>query len=152
MRVRQAVTASIFLCSVLSASLGHAADDRPARRTYEGTVLALDAGDLILDVGSTTGAQVGMSVEVWRPMRVRHPVTGKILVDRFKIGSVRLSEVQNVMSLAKVDVSAFQRQPTPGDVVIVPLPEQPVPTTKPNQARSFDQGGPSLGGALSYAF
>lgn len=132
------VIVSALCCVLLSAPLLHAADERPpsAQEGTEGTVLAIDAGDLVLDVGSGAEVQVGTVVELWRPMRVRHPVTGKVLTDRFKLGTVRLTEVRSVLSLAKVDASAFRRPPMRGGY----------------QARSFDQGGPMLGGGLSYAF
>ncbi len=101
-------------------------------RAREGTVVAIDAGDLVVDVGSASGARVGAIVELWRPMRIRHPVTGKVLVDRFKIGTVRLTEVQNVLSLARVGDATFQRPPTTGDVVVLPPAEKaPEPAPQP---------------------
>jgi hypothetical protein len=97
----------------------------------EGTVVAIDSGDLVLDIGAA-GVRIGQVVELWRPMRVRHPVTGKVLVDRFKIGNVRLVEVQNVLSLAKVD-GTTTRAPAAGDQVVVPEPPSAKTTTAPAQ-------------------
>jgi hypothetical protein len=57
--------------------------------TQEGSLVAVDAEDLILDLGSTRGARAGDIVDLWRPIRVKHPVTGKLIVDRFRIGQLR---------------------------------------------------------------
>ncbi|MDB4995780.1 MAG: hypothetical protein JWM74_3212, partial [Myxococcaceae bacterium] len=42
----------------------------------EGTVLAIEGGDLVLDLGTLRGARTGDVVEIWRPLRIKHPVTG----------------------------------------------------------------------------
>lgn len=83
----------------------------------EGTVVAIDAGDLIVDLGASSGAAQGTTVELWRPLRLKHPVTGQVLVDRFKIGTLRLVQVRPTFTLAKVESAT--RTPAAGDVVVV---------------------------------
>ncbi|MBX3226779.1 MAG: hypothetical protein KIT84_38830 [Labilithrix sp.] len=90
----------------------------------EGTLVAIDAGDLVLDIGQEANVQVGQVVELWRPVRLKHPVNGKVLVDRFKIATVKLVDVQRVLSLGKIE-QASQRPPATGDVVVVPEDEPP---------------------------
>jgi hypothetical protein len=90
--------------------------DPPRVPASEGTVLTIDAGDLVVDFGSDKGAQEGQSVELWRPMRLRHPVTGQVLTDRFRIGTVHLTQVRPTLSLAKAD-GTFLRPPAAGDAV-----------------------------------
>lgn len=108
------VAASLFVARVASAE------------AHEGALVAIDAGDLVLDVGRSS-VHPGQVVELWRPVRLRHPVTGKLLVDRFKIATLKLVDVQAVMSLARVE-QASQRPPQPGDIVVVP--EDPKPRTE----------------------
>src|SRR5262245_47739508 len=48
----------------------------------EGSVLAIQGEELVLDLGSSRGAVEGVSVEIWRPLKLKHPVTGKVLTDR----------------------------------------------------------------------
>ena len=85
---RTAVFAALTVASFLVAPLSRAAPEPLSKPAAEGTVAAIDTGDLVLDIGSAAGIRPGQVVELWRPMRLRHPVTGKVLVDRFKIGSV----------------------------------------------------------------
>lgn len=100
----------------------------------EGTLVAIDSGDLVLDVGKKAGLERGQVVELWRPLKVKHPVTGKIVADRFKIATVKLTDVENVMSLGKVEQGS-QRNPTPGDIVVLPdkveKPAKGAPTPAP---------------------
>lgn len=102
---------------------GAAATTTP--RPSEGTVIALDSGDLVLDIGAAKGLHDGDLVELWRPLRVRHPVTGQMLVDRFRIGTVKLTQVQKTMSLGHVEGDAL-RAPAAGDAVRTTVPE-PLP-------------------------
>ena len=84
----------------------------------EATVLAIDSGDLVVDLGTNKGVKEGQIVELWRPLRVRHPVTGQTLVDRFKLGTIRLSQVQATLSLAKVE-GQLLRSPATGDHILL---------------------------------
>lgn len=84
----------------------------------EATVLAIDSGDLVVDLGTTKGAREGQVVELWRPLRMRHPVTGQTLVDRFRLGTIRLTQVQPTLSLAKVE-GTLLRSPATGDHVLL---------------------------------
>ena len=115
----------VALCTC--ASVAHAQGT-----TQEGSLVAVDAEDLILDLGSTRGAREGDIVDLWRPLRVKHPVTGKLIVDRFRIGQLRLVQVRPTIALARPE-GALARPAAASDVVIfipknVPtLVAQPVP-------------------------
>lgn len=89
-----------------------------AAETREGTLLAIDAGDLVFDIGRSV-VRNNQVVELWRPVKLKHPVTGKVVIDRFKIATVKLTDVQSVMSLGKIEQGS-QRHPEPGDVVLIP--------------------------------
>ena len=89
------------------------------RRPADATVIAIDSGDLVVDIGSAKGVHEGDVLELWRPVSLRHPVTGQVLVDCFRIGSLRLTQVRSALSLSVVD-GALARPPATGDVVILP--------------------------------
>src|SRR5262245_20552945 len=59
-------------------------DARTAPADVSGTVLSIDQEDIVLDLGSAKGAADGAVVEIWRPFKLRHPVTGRTLTDRFR--------------------------------------------------------------------
>jgi hypothetical protein len=89
----------------------------------EARIVAIQGSDLVLDIGRDVGLRPGDALVLWRPITLRHPVTRKTLTDRFVIGTVRLTQVQGVLSLARVE-GEVARQPEPGDVVVgeAPLP------------------------------
>ena len=84
----------------------------------DATVVAIDSGELVVDIGATRGVRDGDVLELWRPVRLRHPVTGAMLVDRFRIGSLRLTQVRSALSLSVIE-GAVSRPPATGDVVVL---------------------------------
>jgi hypothetical protein len=128
----------------------------------EGAVVAVERDDVIVDLGQSRGAADGDVVEIWRPLRLKHPVTGKVLFDRFVIGKLRLVQVRPSLSLAKPDGS-LSRPPEAGDVVILSrsappspaaeqdlMPAAPVaaaPPTGDDEGRALSQVFDSLRGA-----
>jgi hypothetical protein len=107
----------------------------------DAAVVAIDTGELVLDVGAAKGVHDGDLVELWRPLRLRHPVTGQMLVDRFRIGTLRLTQVRSTLSLAVIE-GALARPPAVGDVVVLadrprevaqaaPSPSPSAPATTP---------------------
>ena len=107
-----------------------------------GLVVATDEHDLILDLGANQGATRAEVVEIWRPIQVRHPVTGELITDRFLIGHLRLSQVRPSMSLAAPD-GALTRAAKIGDVIIAhhvavaaTNPYEPTNTQPPPPQRS----------------
>lgn len=97
------------------------------------TVVSLDAGDIVIDLGASQGVQPGDEVELWRPLRLRHPVTKEWLEDRFRIGSLRIEQVGETLALAKPQGKP-SRQPQPGDVVILRVPAEPLPEPEAGRA------------------
>jgi hypothetical protein len=89
-----------------------------ASSEVEGNVVAIDAGELVIDLGSLRGASDGDLVELWRPLRIKHPVTGKTLIDRFRIGTLKLVQVRTNLALAAVEGTP-SRPPAAGDVVVL---------------------------------
>jgi hypothetical protein len=83
-----------------------------------GAVIGLDGDDLILDLGAADGLAEGAVVEIWRPIKIKHPVTGKVLTDRFRIGTLEVHQARKSMSLA-APTGTLSRKPERGDVVLV---------------------------------
>ncbi len=98
--------------------------------TVKGYVLELSHGDIVVDVAGDRGAHSGDEVELWRPLKLRHPVTGKIITDRFRIGTLKLTQVRDKLSLAKPE-GTLERKPQPGDVVILRRAPAPAPAPAP---------------------
>ena len=111
----------------------------PAASTIvTGTVLGIDGEDIVLDLGSSKGAADGSVVELWRPFKLRHPVTGQTLTDRFRIGALRFVQVQKKLALARPE-GTLAREPAPGDIVLLARaasPSQPNPSEPRAPARA----------------
>src|SRR5262249_25660201 len=75
--------------------------------------------------------KTGDVVEIWRPFKLKHPVTGKVMSDRFRIGTLELRQVRNAMSMARPK-GQLERGAEKGDVIIAslagaPAVKQPAP-------------------------
>ena len=151
--------AALLVALPVSASAQGAA---PARAgSSDAAVVAIDTGELVLDVGAGKGVREGDLVELWRPVRLRHPVTGVMLVDRFRIGTLRLTQVRSALSLSVIE-GAVSRPPAVGDVVILaerarelalPVVSATSPPPSPSPATaggtSLDPDGQALGELMS---
>jgi hypothetical protein len=91
----------------------------PAERTtVEGHVVAFELGDIVVDVAADQGAQTGTELELWRPLSLKHPVTGQVVSDRFLIGRLRLTQVRGALALAR-PVGKLEHPAQAGDVVVL---------------------------------
>jgi hypothetical protein len=115
----------------------------------EGTVVQVELDDMVLDLGSLEGAATNAIVEVWRPIRVKHPVTGKVLVDRFLFGHLRLIQVGSNLSLAQAE-GTLMRVPQAGDVVVLRVPTSATPTTSTSTSTSTSTPTPTATALLPY--
>ena len=84
----------------------------------EGRVVAFELGDLVIDLAADRGAGSGALVELWRPLSIKHPVTGQMVSDRFLIGRLRLTQVRQALSLAHPEGKLLQPA-QPGDIVVL---------------------------------
>ena len=120
-------TALVLAPAALRAQVAAPPQASPA--SAEGVVVAIEKDDLVLDLGATRGAAGGDVVEIWRPLKLKHPVTGKTLIDRFLIGRLRLLQVRPTLSLAAPD-GTLSRPAETGDIV-VPAYARPAPAPPP---------------------
>lgn len=129
---RASVALAVALAAALPALItapGEAfAQPGPASGEVTGVVLEIEQDDIILDLGADRGASEGDTVEIWRPLKLKHPVTGKVFTDRFLIGTLKIGQVRPSLSLSKVE-GTLSRDPMKGDVVIMaakaPRPRAP---------------------------
>jgi hypothetical protein len=139
--LRVSFVAFLCACPALAEPAGTRAPVRDATRTQapaasivsavegtsEGRIVGLEEERLIVDVGRRAGAVVGDVAELWRPLALRHPVTGQLVSDRYRTGSLRITEVLEVVSFA--EVSGSLRQPArPGDIVVMHTVRAVAPT------------------------
>lgn len=155
-RFRRSFNAALLaLAGLLAATLGApgqaSAQRAPAGGDVTGVVLAIEQDEIIVDVGADRGAAIGDSVEIWRPLKLKHPVTGKVFTDRFLIGTLVLSQVRPVLSLAKV-VGALTRDPEKGDIIIMASkssaaqPTDMKPAPKPPSSDPYEEASAPAGG------
>ncbi len=87
-----------------------------------------------MDIAHERGATDAAIVELWRPLTVKHPVTGASVSDRFLIGRLKLTQVRDALSLARAE-GKLARAAQTGDVVILRLAKAPdKPVTTPTAA------------------
>jgi hypothetical protein len=147
-RKRQGVAvAALFGFALLSTGPRALAQAKPAG-DVRATVVALDGEDLVIDLGAGQGASEGALVEIWRPVKLRHPVSGKILEDRFRIGTLQLVQVRTTLSLAQPS-GELSRVPVAGDLVILPsaasTTSPPAPANPPSGTGGSDAGSAPTG-------
>ena len=80
-----------------------------AEAVVKGNVVELQGDELLVDLGASTGLRAGDRLQLWRPVVLRHPVTKKLLSDRFLIGELELVQVRPNLSLARAVRAARKR-------------------------------------------
>ncbi len=108
-------------------AVGSSASAQPAPEMAhrEGTVVRVDGDLLMVDLGRGAGLEEGQRVPVFRPITVRHPITGQSLRDRYPLGTLQVYSVGDSLSVLRL-TSALLRPPAVGDRVV--SPEAPEPT------------------------
>jgi len=149
-----AVATALCFIGIGTGALAQTKTSAPGAEPAEitGTVLALEeeGEELILDLGATRGATEGATVELWRPLKLKHPVTGQVISDRFRIGTLELGQVRPSMSIATAS-STLSRTPEKGDLVILRRAVSAgkpatTPSTKPEGPGSTEEPDPPVGG------
>jgi len=107
--------ALIALCLL---GVSHVAWAQSGETATEGVVVALEKDDIVVDLAGKRGAATGDVIELWRPLKLKHPVTGKVIKDRFRIGTLKLTQVRDALAFARAD-GALARPPEPGDIVVL---------------------------------
>jgi hypothetical protein len=122
-------TCAILAIAVPSRGLAQSNPSIADATVREATILRIDStSDLVVDTGAS-GASVGDEYGLYRPVLVRHPVTGRPLRDRFRIGTVRIRSTGTNLSLVRA-VGALDRPAEVGDI-LVPANVAAPPRTPP---------------------
>jgi hypothetical protein len=120
-RVLRSASVVALVSSLLCASGALVAPElgaAPERVGVEGYVVELQDGDIVVDVAASDGASDGDVIELWRPVKLRHPVTGRKVNDRFLIGRLKLAQVRSELALAQPE-GKLDRPAQVGDVVVL---------------------------------
>lgn len=102
----------------------------PPERGATGTIVRVGDGELFIDLGTDAGLEAGATIEVFRRIEIRHPVTGKIIVDRFPIGTATISEAGRLLSIVD-DYEDLRPPPRVGDLFDYGAPRSPRRPTPP---------------------
>jgi hypothetical protein len=113
-------------------------------------VVRLDGDDIVLDLGSPD-LRDGARLEVYRTIRVRHPITRQQVEDRFVIARLEVRQAGTTLSLARL-LGAADRPLEVGDVVqmgratVTPVPGEAVADSAAAEAHrdSASTGTPSV--------
>lgn len=99
-------------------------------------MLAIEDDDIIVDAARSSGVSEGEVLEIFRPLVLRHPVTRRTIVDRYRIGELKLTQVRERIALGRA-AGSLLRKPAVGDVVVravTPLSLEPSPGKPPDAA------------------
>jgi hypothetical protein len=84
----------------------------------EGVVMQVaDDEELFINLGTRDGLVDGAELRIFRRVVLTHPITEKSIEDRFPIGTVRVTEAGNLLSIIK-NFKDLKRRPMPGDFVV----------------------------------
>jgi hypothetical protein len=108
-------------------------------------ILRIEGADAFADIGQADTAAPGTRLRVYRVIEARHPVTGKVLRDRFLLGEVEVLEAGATLSriggakelLARLEVGDEVELPQPVEAQPA-SPAQPAPTTRPGAPAASD--------------
>jgi len=138
--IRGACLALLLGASLAVSVPARAEGAEAAEDSVEGRVVAFELGDIVVDVAAERGAKSGAVLELWRPLTLKHPVTGQMVSDRFLIGQLRLTQVRGQLALARPEGKLAQAA-QPGDIVVLHHPldhgAKPLHTDKPSKPTSL---------------
>jgi hypothetical protein len=129
MRLKAVVYGGAALAIVVATGQGSAyAQARPnavGRAANEGVVVAVEPSIVYIDMGAQRGVTVGTEFVVWRDIQRVHPVSRDILRDRFRLGTLHITQVGQHLAIGRFapaeESAAPEHRLVPGDIVVRPL-------------------------------
>ncbi|MCO4764160.1 MAG: hypothetical protein KC502_21795, partial [Myxococcales bacterium] len=112
------LVALVALAMVTATSVDGHSRTRSKRKRTEGMLLAIEAAEYVIDLGRRDGLTPGTRLQLYRTIRIAHPVTGKKVRDRFSIGFATVSEVSERMAVLQPLTSQKGRLRV-GDPVVI---------------------------------
>ena len=125
-------------------TVGRIASAQQAPAPGEGTIVRVDRDLLVVDLGRDAGFAEGQRVPLWRPITVRHPITGQSLRDRYPLGSVQVYSVGESLTVLR-PAEGLLRPPAVGDRVFSPA----APPPRPRPARPVAVATPAAATAAA---
>jgi hypothetical protein len=115
----------------------------PARAEDEdfATVVMVTGKEVVFDRGTKHGVKKGDKVRIYRLVTVHHPVTGEEITDRFALGTAKVAEASELLSIIR-NTKKLSKPPQMGDLVQIVGPKKkgkpepapaPVPAPKPGE-------------------
>lgn len=122
------VAAAVLFRAVLPGSARAAPPPAPAASPapLERHVIGIEDSDVIVDLTAKDGVGVGDELQLWRPVRLVHPVTHKVVMDRYRIGTLRIVQMHDAIALTRA-VGEPAKPPATGDIVVVERPPPSLP-------------------------
>ncbi len=91
---------------------------RAAPPEVAGTIVKVDGGEVFVDIGRADGLAAGDTLEVFRRIEIKHPVTRRVLIDRFPTGTVTVAEAGHLLSIIDT-FDDLDPPPQVGDHVVI---------------------------------
>lgn len=129
----------------LGAAIATGAIVRPAsaQERLTATIVQIEERDVFIDLGAPH-ARLGLDLDVYRIIEVRHPATKRVLRDRWVIGRIAITQPGATISIARLR-GAPARPLAVGDVVEVDAPApQPAPSPSEPVGPAGSQAPPTL--------
>jgi len=82
-------------------------------------VVMVNDKEVVFDAGTRAGVKTGDKVQLYRTLTVHHPVSGQPISDKFPIGTVRVAEASELLSIIRL-TRKLKNQPKVGDLVLLP--------------------------------
>jgi hypothetical protein len=113
------------------ALLGATASSARADVIVRGWVVELESGEMYCDLGTVTDIKAGLPLRVMRPIKLHHPVSGKLVEDELPLGELTVDAVGDKLVMAHPGNTLLYPAQV-GDVamVLVPREEKAVVTPK----------------------
>jgi len=143
---RNCFAASLLAAAVLCAAGGALAQQGKADAKGGGgeassggefaVVVMVTGKEIVFDAGTRAGIKAGDQVRIFRRLTVHHPITGEEITDQFPLGTVKVAEASELLSIVK-QTKKLSQPVQVGDLVLLPTaePEKPKPAPVPAPAK-----------------
>ncbi len=68
-----------------------------------GVIVRIQEGEFVIDLGGADGLSVGDPARMFRTIKVKHPVSGREVIDRFLLGECSVLELAPHMAILRPD-------------------------------------------------
>lgn len=140
--MRQPLKLSLAFALSLTWTVG--ADAAFADKIVSGYIVRIEAKEIYFNISTRDGLNRGSSLRIKRPIKLRHPVSGKQITDWLPIGRAQVTMAGGTLGMARIE-DGLLAQVAVGDIVETlvledtlepeppptPTPPSPPPSTEP---------------------